>query len=200
MADHGLAITWGAFKPGRGWKALDLWNEALGFNDKFNDKTVAGGRIEGWDAEATRRRVEAAHQRVEAASERAEAPRQRAEVARHRVADRRERLADIREAEADERERAANEREVESDERERIAGPREAEADEREAQENEREQALGRERLGRTGRPLARQVTVAKVPSSMTAAGRRQHSPARETDAERFRAPARGRCCRIRGR
>ena len=46
MADHGLAITWGDFKPGRERKALNLWGEAVA----FNDKAVADGRIEGWDA------------------------------------------------------------------------------------------------------------------------------------------------------
>lgn len=46
MADHGLAVTWGEFKPGRERRALVLWSDALA----FNDKAVADGRIEGWDA------------------------------------------------------------------------------------------------------------------------------------------------------
>ena len=46
MADHGLAVTWGEFKPGRERKALHLWGDAVA----FNDKAVADGRIEGWDA------------------------------------------------------------------------------------------------------------------------------------------------------
>jgi hypothetical protein len=48
MADYGLAVTWGEFKPGRERKALDLWAEAVAYNDKL----VADGRVERWDAVA----------------------------------------------------------------------------------------------------------------------------------------------------
>jgi hypothetical protein len=46
MADYGVSVTWGDAKPGRDQKALELWGDAIA----QNDKAVADGRIERWDA------------------------------------------------------------------------------------------------------------------------------------------------------
>jgi hypothetical protein len=46
MGDYGVAVTWGDVKPGREKKALDLWADAV----TMNEKAVADGRIESWDA------------------------------------------------------------------------------------------------------------------------------------------------------
>jgi len=45
MADYGVAVTWGAAKPGREKKSLDLWADTI----TVNDKAVANGQIESWD-------------------------------------------------------------------------------------------------------------------------------------------------------
>jgi len=46
MADYGVAVTWGDPRPGREQKALQLWADSIG----LNEKAVADGRIESWDA------------------------------------------------------------------------------------------------------------------------------------------------------
>src|SRR2546429_7261497 len=46
MADHGVAVTWGSAKAGRERKALELWADAV----TTNEKAVANGLIERWDA------------------------------------------------------------------------------------------------------------------------------------------------------
>jgi hypothetical protein len=46
MADYGVAVTWGDPKPGRERKALELWADTVA----MNEKAVANGRIESWDA------------------------------------------------------------------------------------------------------------------------------------------------------
>jgi hypothetical protein len=46
MADYGVAVTWGDPKPGREKKALELWADSV----TANEKAVADGRIERWDA------------------------------------------------------------------------------------------------------------------------------------------------------
>jgi hypothetical protein len=46
MADYGVAITFGDTKPGREKQSLDVWADSLA----LNDKAVADGRIERWDA------------------------------------------------------------------------------------------------------------------------------------------------------
>lgn len=46
MADYGLAITWGEPRPGREHKALELFSESV----TANEKAVANGQIEKWDA------------------------------------------------------------------------------------------------------------------------------------------------------
>ena len=46
MADYGVAVTWGEAKPGRERQALEVWADAI----TLNDKAVADGRIERWDA------------------------------------------------------------------------------------------------------------------------------------------------------
>ena len=46
MADYGVAITFGDTKPGREKQSLDVWANSLA----LNDKAVADGRIERWDA------------------------------------------------------------------------------------------------------------------------------------------------------
>src|SRR5579864_3952838 len=46
MADYGVAVTWGDPKPGREKKALELWADSVA----VNEKAVANGRIESWDA------------------------------------------------------------------------------------------------------------------------------------------------------
>jgi hypothetical protein len=46
MADYGVAVTWGDVKPGREKKALELWADSVG----INEKAVANGRLDSWDA------------------------------------------------------------------------------------------------------------------------------------------------------
>ena len=46
MADYGIAVTWGDPKPGREKKSLELWADSVA----VNEKAVANGRIESWDA------------------------------------------------------------------------------------------------------------------------------------------------------
>lgn len=46
MADHGVAVIWGEPKPGREKKALEVFTEV----SANNDKAVANGKIESWDA------------------------------------------------------------------------------------------------------------------------------------------------------
>jgi hypothetical protein len=46
MADYGSAVTFGAAKAGREQKALELWADTV----TLNDKAVANGRIDRWDA------------------------------------------------------------------------------------------------------------------------------------------------------
>jgi hypothetical protein len=46
MADFGLAITWGDPKAGREKHSLEVWADGA----TLNDKAVADGRIERWDA------------------------------------------------------------------------------------------------------------------------------------------------------
>lgn len=46
MADFGVAVTWGEVKPGRERQSLEVWADAV----TLNDKAVADGRIERWDA------------------------------------------------------------------------------------------------------------------------------------------------------
>jgi hypothetical protein len=46
MADYGVAVTWGEVKPGRERQSLEVWADAI----TLNDKAVADGRIERWDA------------------------------------------------------------------------------------------------------------------------------------------------------
>ncbi len=46
MADYGVAVTWGDIKTGREQKALVLWADGI----TANEKAVADGRIERWDA------------------------------------------------------------------------------------------------------------------------------------------------------
>jgi hypothetical protein len=46
MADYGVAVTWGDAKAGREKKALELWADAV----TMNEKAVADGRIDSWDA------------------------------------------------------------------------------------------------------------------------------------------------------
>lgn len=46
MADHGLAVAWGEVKPGRESKTLELWSEAV----VYNEKLVADGKVERWEA------------------------------------------------------------------------------------------------------------------------------------------------------
>jgi len=46
MADYGVTITWGDAKSGREKKALELWADSI----TLNEKAVADGRIESWDA------------------------------------------------------------------------------------------------------------------------------------------------------
>ena len=46
MGDYGVEITWGDPKTGREKKALDLWADVVG----QNEKDVADGLIERWDA------------------------------------------------------------------------------------------------------------------------------------------------------
>jgi hypothetical protein len=46
MADHGVAVTWGEVKPGRERQSLEVWADAV----TLNDKAVADGRVERWDA------------------------------------------------------------------------------------------------------------------------------------------------------
>ncbi|MEX1008269.1 MAG: hypothetical protein WD271_10555 [Acidimicrobiia bacterium] len=46
MTDYGVAVTWGEMKPGREKQALEAFAEGAA----LNDKAVANGRIERWDA------------------------------------------------------------------------------------------------------------------------------------------------------
>ena len=46
MADYGVAVTWGEAKPGRERQALEVWADAI----TLNDKVVADGRVDRWDA------------------------------------------------------------------------------------------------------------------------------------------------------
>jgi hypothetical protein len=46
MADYGLAITWGDPRPGREKQSLEVWADGA----TLNDKAVADGRIDHWDA------------------------------------------------------------------------------------------------------------------------------------------------------
>ena len=46
MADYGVAVTWGDMKPGREKQAFEAWAEGAA----LNDKAVANGQIERWDA------------------------------------------------------------------------------------------------------------------------------------------------------
>jgi hypothetical protein len=46
MADYGVAVTWGDPRAGREKKALELWLDTV----TLNEKAVADGRIERWDA------------------------------------------------------------------------------------------------------------------------------------------------------
>jgi hypothetical protein len=46
MADYGVAVTWGEVKPGRERQALEVWADSV----TLNDKAVADGRVERWDA------------------------------------------------------------------------------------------------------------------------------------------------------
>jgi hypothetical protein len=46
MADYGVAVTWGDVKPGREKQSLAVWADAVA----LNDKAVANGRLERWDA------------------------------------------------------------------------------------------------------------------------------------------------------
>lgn len=46
MTDYGVAVTWGDMKPGREKQALEAWAEGAA----LNDKAVANGLIERWDA------------------------------------------------------------------------------------------------------------------------------------------------------
>ena len=46
MADYGVAVSWGEVKPGREEQAFEAWGEAAA----LNDKAVANGLIERWDA------------------------------------------------------------------------------------------------------------------------------------------------------
>jgi hypothetical protein len=45
MGDYGVAITWGEAKAGRERQSLDLWADAVA----FNEKVVANGQAERWD-------------------------------------------------------------------------------------------------------------------------------------------------------
>jgi hypothetical protein len=46
MADFGVAITWGEPKVGREKQSLEVWSDGA----TLNDKAVADGRLERWDA------------------------------------------------------------------------------------------------------------------------------------------------------
>jgi len=46
MGDYGIGTTWGEVKPGREQQAIDLFMDAA----TMNEKAVADGRIERWDA------------------------------------------------------------------------------------------------------------------------------------------------------
>jgi hypothetical protein len=46
MSDYGVAVTWGDMKVGREKMALEAWADGAA----LNDKAVADGRIERWDA------------------------------------------------------------------------------------------------------------------------------------------------------
>jgi len=46
MADYGVAVTWGDAKPGREKQSLEAWADGVA----LNDKAVANGRLERWDA------------------------------------------------------------------------------------------------------------------------------------------------------
>ncbi len=46
MADYGVAVTWGDAKPGREKQSLAVWADGVA----LNDKAVADGRLERWDA------------------------------------------------------------------------------------------------------------------------------------------------------
>ena len=46
MADYGVAVTWGDVKPGREKQSLAVWADGVA----LNDKAVANGRLERWDA------------------------------------------------------------------------------------------------------------------------------------------------------
>ena len=46
MGDYGVAVTWADMKPGREQQALEVWADGAA----LNEKAVADGRIERWDA------------------------------------------------------------------------------------------------------------------------------------------------------
>jgi hypothetical protein len=46
MADYGIALTWGEPKPGREKQSLEVWADGAA----LNDKAVADGRLDSWDA------------------------------------------------------------------------------------------------------------------------------------------------------
>jgi hypothetical protein len=46
MADYGAAVTWGEVKPGRERQSLEVWADSV----SLNEKAVADGRLERWDA------------------------------------------------------------------------------------------------------------------------------------------------------
>lgn len=46
MADYGVAVTWNDTRSGRERQALNLWVESIA----MNDKAVANGELEKWDA------------------------------------------------------------------------------------------------------------------------------------------------------
>ena len=46
MGDYGVAITWSDTKAGREKQALELWVDSV----TLNEKAVANGQIERWDA------------------------------------------------------------------------------------------------------------------------------------------------------
>jgi hypothetical protein len=48
VADYGVAVTWSEPRPGREKASLDLWGEAISFNEKL----VADGQVERWDGVA----------------------------------------------------------------------------------------------------------------------------------------------------
>jgi hypothetical protein len=46
VADYGVAVTWGDARPGREKQSLEVWADGVA----LNDKAVANGRLERWDA------------------------------------------------------------------------------------------------------------------------------------------------------